>query len=115
MIGITRRSLLLGGAMLAAGSTIACADETGLASAAASKGLRFGSLARLRPTTFNVGVLTDPAYERIVAESCSLFVTGSLFWKIVSPDPGTADFSASDAAAAWVRSHGMVLRSGGPL
>src|SRR5689334_3704519 len=107
MTGITRRSLLVGAAATL-GSGIGRADDRDLASIAASKGLKFGSLVRLRPSSVDVGVLTDPDYKRMVTSSCNLYVTISLFWKTVSAvQHAPADYSAGDEAAAWARANAM--------
>src|SRR5579885_1911301 len=103
---LSRRGFLLaaGAGALGAACGPAFGASAGLAAAAASKGLLFGSLISL-PT-----LRTNPAYARLMAEQCDLYVCADMHWRLVAPNPETTQFSKVDAENAWAEAHGMKFR-----
>lgn len=114
---IGRRDLLLAAAssVFLSACDVASAEEPGLKQLAASKGLLYGSLIRYgSPSTKAAYVMSDPAYARMMERECSLYVSITMFWKLVAPTPERTNLSPVDPVLAWAQAHGMGFR-GTPL
>jgi endo-1,4-beta-xylanase len=114
---LDRRRLLLGAASAALVSVCRTADgaQPGLREIAASKGLLYGSAIRYSSPIMKAGcVLSDPAYARMAARECGLYVSTNMFWKLVAPTPSLTDLSSVDPVIAWAKARGMAFR-GTPL
>ena len=100
--GISRRALI--GALGLLGWPAAAAGGTGLASVAASAGIRFGSAMR-------AASLDDPPIAALLARECaSLTPELEMKWAALSPTRDAFDTAGADAIAAFAARHAQRLR-----
>lgn len=111
--GLTRRSLMIGGATLGFGviaagrgdGAVPAWSQDSLQAAAAPKGLAFGSAVNITP------LRQDPRYGAAIARECGIIVAeNEMKMEHVWPSEGEVSFAGGDETRDFARRCGMKLR-----
>ncbi|MBV9554852.1 MAG: endo-1,4-beta-xylanase [Alphaproteobacteria bacterium] len=101
---ISRRSLLLGAAAIAACPPSRAAEPASLRALAAASGLTFGSYLDMDD------LRAQPDYAALAAREAGLMVSARMDWDHLQPAPALHELAGVDADFAWAQAHGMGFR-----